>query len=237
MLQGIRALFQRAWRDTHQSLGGWPTYIAVIVLPAIGLGFHFLLAGYGPMSDEAYIWVIYMLAPLGLAFLVVFGVNLLGARYRIERDAHEVTKKKLADIPQGPQLPPIVYDTEWAKGIPTMSIRDVACALAGITREGYAASARAQALAVDLAEATYDGWVCSQEAHMHLIEKMGQVEMRVEGKPQFPGIEEATIETRIYTPSLREDYLLKRPDLNADWIPEPTEGNPMIVTMGVRSPQ
>lgn len=135
---------------------------------------------------------------------------------------------------QGSQLPEIVYDTKWANGIPTMPIQDVACALAGITRESYAASARAQALATDLVEATYDGWVCSQEAHMHLINNIGNFEVRVEGKPQFPGVEKATIETRIYTPSLREDYLLKRPDLNVDWIPEQAEGNPMTVTIGVR---
>ncbi|WP_188483307.1 hypothetical protein [Marivita lacus] len=177
------------------------------------------------MSDEAHIWLVYMLAPLGLAFLAIFVWNLCAAPYRIQKERADALEAS------GPKLPEIVYSTEWADGIAIMSIQDAACALAGIEPDGYAASARAKALASELIEAVYDGWVCSQEAHIHLISRIGEYEVRRVGKPQFPGIEGATIETQIYTPSLREDYLPKRPKLIADWIPEQIEGNPMIVTI------
>lgn len=223
-------IIKRAIKDTFK--GQFTALYFLVCGGLFGLVYLYFREGQKLALDEV---IFYEAAIAGaVASLALFFIfNLCAAPFRIERDAHEATKKKLSETPQGPLLPEIIYDTKWAKGIPTMPIHDVACALAGIRRESYAASARAQALAIDLVEATYDGWVCSQEAHMHLINNIGNFEVRVEGKPQFPGIEEATIETRIYTPSLREDYLLKRPDLNADWIPEQAEGNPMIVTMGV----
>ena len=86
---------KRAWADTHRLIGGWPTFIAIIILPLMGLSFHYYVDGFVPMVSEAHIWLLYMLAPLWAAFLMLFSWNLVWAPYRIEKDAHLETKAQL----------------------------------------------------------------------------------------------------------------------------------------------
>lgn len=121
---------------------------------------------------------------------------------------------------KGPCLPPIVYSTEWANGISMMPIQDAACALCGIEQDGFASLPRARAIANDLVGAASTGWVCSEDAHYHLMQKpIGGCSVVIAGKPRFPAVEEASITTRIYTPSLLDDYVKNHKDLHVDWIP------------------
>ena len=50
------------------------------------------------MADEANIWIIYMLSPLGAAFIAIFLWNLTQARFRIEREDHNRIKARIASL-------------------------------------------------------------------------------------------------------------------------------------------
>lgn len=131
----------------------------------------------------------------------------------------------------GPQLPRLNYDTEWAEGILMMPIQDVACALCGIEQDGFASLPRARAIANDLVGAVSTGWVCSEDAYYHLMQKpIAGYTVTIAGKPKYPAIEEAFLNTRIYTPSLLVDYVKNHKNLHIDWIPAP-EGKRRNITI------
>lgn len=124
----------------------------------------------------------------------------------------------------GPELPKIVYSTKWAEGISMMPIQDVACALCGIEQDGFASLPRARAIANDLVGAVCTGWVSSEDAHYALMKRpIGNTSVVISGRPRFPAIEEASISTRIYTPSLLADYVKNHKNLHVDWIPAPED--------------
>lgn len=120
---------KRAWLDTNLLLGGAATYIAIIVLPMMGLALHYYLAGFGPMSGEANIWIIYMLAPLGAAFLALFLWNLVCAPYRTERDANRKLKTELNrfnGLNSGQSVAEFWNSSEY------FTVKEVSCLLAGV---------------------------------------------------------------------------------------------------------
>jgi hypothetical protein len=89
---------QKAWQDTKESLGGAPTVISLVVFPLIGMALHLLLEGPEAMSSEAYVWAVYALAPLGLAFVLLFLWNLVCAPYRTERERADELAASLAAL-------------------------------------------------------------------------------------------------------------------------------------------
>ena len=117
---------KRAWRDTNRLLGGTATYIAFVVLPALGLGLHYLADGVAPMSDEANIWALYMLAPLGIAFLAMFLWNLACSPYRIMRDERNALSLKLRD-----QVPQMSLHEFW-KSREYFTVKETSCLLARV---------------------------------------------------------------------------------------------------------
>lgn len=129
----------------------------------------------------------------------------------------------LEDVGVGPKPPAIVYNNDWAEGILMMPIADAACALCGIEPEGFASLPRAKAIANDLVGAVSTGWVCSEDAHYHLMKRPIGNSVAVVGRPRFPAIEDASINTRIFTPSLLVDYVKNHNNLHVGWIPTPED--------------
>jgi len=139
---------------------------------------------------------------------------------------------KDSDVWQGPVAPKAVYSTDWAQGISIMPIQEVACALCGIEPQGFATLARAKALADDLVGAVSAGWVCSEDARLYLIDRRDRYTVRIVGRPAFPGTEDVTFQTRIYTPSLLEDYAKNHEKLDTSWIPAPKNVSPSVTVEG-----
>jgi hypothetical protein len=196
----------------------------------MGLAFHFLADGYAPMSDEANIWVLYMLAPLGVAFSIIFLWNLACAPYREQRDEVEKLKRQLNLI--GPILPEVVAGSEWAKGLSIMSIQDLACALSNINPDSFPSSPRAKAVGRELVGAAKVGWICTNKEHCDAPIRSSVTVIK--GKPSFDGIKRANLKTQIFTPSLRRGFLDNRPDYKVNWLTARYETKERIFTMEIR---
>ena len=86
---------KRAWSDTFHFLGGWGLLFGVVAIPLVGFALHAGVRGPQAMMPEFEIWLIYGLAATGIVFSGIFLWNLVWARYRLEREAHEKTKALL----------------------------------------------------------------------------------------------------------------------------------------------
>lgn len=101
----MQAYWLRVWRDTKAALGGWPAILSFVVFPILGLLFHYWLDGRGPMSAEAYIWVLYGLAPLGACMVAVVGWNMAAVPYRMQKERAELAEKRIAELEGKTPLP------------------------------------------------------------------------------------------------------------------------------------
>ncbi len=101
----MKGYWLQVWQDTRAALGGWPAIVSMVIFPAVGLALHFWRDGRDAMSAEAYIWALYVLAPLGAVFLCVFLWNMVTTPYRIQRDRADAAEKSIAESALGTPFP------------------------------------------------------------------------------------------------------------------------------------
>lgn len=94
----IKNVAARAAKDTISFWGGWRRAFIALLLIIIGFALHYLYAPkVDPVKDEALLFVLYTLAPVGLFTMVLLIWNVICAPYRIEKEAHATTKRDVED--------------------------------------------------------------------------------------------------------------------------------------------
>lgn len=93
----IKSVVARAVRDTVSFWGGWQKVVVAVILILTGFTLHYLYASkVAPVKDEALLFVLYTLAPVGLFTTILFLWNVVAAPFRIEKERRISAEKELS---------------------------------------------------------------------------------------------------------------------------------------------
>jgi hypothetical protein len=175
------------------------------ILPVLGAGAF----GYSAFLSK-------IIAPFGLigwVFLAFIGAVMTASILWIVEGARLARAKRLDPEKYASGI--LDDRLNWAKGISVMSIRDVACAIAGVLPREFENSGRAQAIATEIRSRVNDGWIPTDTETSE--SRSGGVIVEILGKPNF---EKKAVELHqtVYVGDV--EHFCTRKDWNFSWAHE-----------------
>jgi hypothetical protein len=223
-------IFKRALADTYRQVGGWPSFLGLVILPVFGITYQIQLDGFKD-TQEIFIVSLYTVTPFTVISIALFALNWAATPYRLQKERADALGERLRFL--GPIQPEIIVGNDWANGISGISVADAACALSGINSQSYSASSRARAIASELLGAVQEGWVATNSTATNRSNPFN-IQVRIKGVPIYRDQEQANLQTLIFSPSLLERFAKDRSGLQTEWIPqvEMDGGNTVMISPG-----